>query len=109
MKLKSLSRDERMQLMKFVCSFAWVDLEVGTAEREFIARLMVRLKLDEDEAAQVQRWLEVPPPVDEVDPTHIPKAHRQLFLDAARELIVADGRIREEEAEAFELLDQLVR
>jgi uncharacterized tellurite resistance protein B-like protein len=109
MKLKKLSREDRMKLMKFICSFAWADLEVRTEERQYVARMIVRLHLDEDEAAQVQRWLDIPPRPEEVDPNAIPHAHRKLFLEAAREMIGADGEISEEEEETLELLEQLVR
>ncbi|NLE46963.1 MAG: TerB family tellurite resistance protein, partial [Sandaracinaceae bacterium] len=37
---KSLDREERLQLMKFITSFAWADLEVKVSERSFIKRLM---------------------------------------------------------------------
>lgn len=105
--LKTLDRDERMQLMKFVCSFAWADLDVGPQEREFVARMIVRLKLDEDEAAQCARWLEVPPGPEEVDPTRIPRAHRALFVAAATEMATADGRTDAAERESLELLQML--
>ena len=109
MKLKKLTREDRMKLMKFICSFAWADLEVRTEERQFVARMIVRLGLDEDEAAQVQRWLDIPPRAEEVDPNAIPHAHRKLFLETAREMIGADGQITEEEEETLELLEQLVK
>ena len=109
MKLKKLNREDRMKLMKFICSFAWADLEVQTEERQFVARMIVRLHLDEDEAAQVQRWLDVPPRAEEVDPNQIPREHRKLFLETAREMIGADGTITEDEEETLQLLEQLVR
>lgn len=104
-----LSREERMRLMRFVCSFAWADLEVRDAERKFIGKLIDRLGLEADEVAQVQQWLEVPPPAEEVDPTRIPQAHRALFRDAARALVTADGEVDEREAESLALLDMLMR
>ena len=106
---KRLQRTERLRLMKFICSFAWADLEVRDEERAFIAKMMKRLELDEEEEVQVQKWLELPPPPEEIDPTEVPREHRQLFIDAARAMIVADGRISEEEAEIFELFEQLIR
>lgn len=63
----------------------------------------------EDEADQVRGWVEVPPRADEVDPTDIPARHRELFLDAIRETIEADGVIVPEEREAFQLLEELMR
>ena len=47
-----------MTLMKFVCSFAWADLEVQDEERRFVAKVMNALDLSEGERAQVQSWLD---------------------------------------------------
>jgi len=107
--LDALDREDRLQLMRFVCSFAWADLEVSDGEREFIVKLVERLDLDEEERAQVAEWLEVPPRADEVDPTDIPREHRELFLDAARAMIMSDGTIEDVEAENLIIFDQLLR
>lgn len=107
--LDSLDRQERLRLMKFICSFAWADLEIQPEEREFVAKMVVRLGLDDAERAQVAGWLKVPPPIDEVDPALIPLEHRQLFLDAARATIMSDGEVDEQEAENLILLDSLLR
>jgi len=106
--LNELGREERLQLMKFVCTFAWADLKVQQAERRFIFELVQKLGLDSDEIAQVERWLSVPPPSDEVDPTEIPEAHRRLFLDVVDQLARADGRIYQRERETIALLRDLV-
>ena len=105
----SLNREDRLKLMKFICSFAWADLEVRDEERKFIAKMVAQLGLDEDEMSQVQQWLIVPPSAEELDPGQIPPEHKQLFLDAARAVIVADGTVGQEEAETLALLDLLVR
>jgi hypothetical protein len=107
--ISKLSRPDRMRLMRFVCSFAWADLEVQTEERAFVARLMDKLKLDDEERKQVRQWLKVPPPPEEVDPNQVPKAHRQLFLDTVRELVAADKVLAPDERENLSLLEQLLR
>jgi uncharacterized tellurite resistance protein B-like protein len=107
--LEALNRDDRLQLMRFVCSFAWADLEVSKVEREFILTMVIRLGLDAEEQAQVAQWLEVPPRADELDPADIPREHRQLFLDAARAMIVSDGDVDDVEAENLIILEQLLR
>ncbi len=107
--IQRLDREDRIRLMKFICSFAWADLEVQDAEREFIGKLVNQLELDEAERKQVDGWLEVPPPADELDPAEIPVAHRELFLETARAMIVSDGRIDRDEAENFALFEMLVR
>lgn len=106
--LNDLSKGDRLRLMKFVCSFAWADLEVADAERQFISKLMRKLKLDEDEKKQVEEWLDLPPSPEELDPSQIPEAHKSLFLTTAREMIEADGTVAEEELENFDLLQQLL-
>lgn len=107
--LKKLDREDRLRLMKFVCSFAWADLEVQDAERQFVGRLVDTLGLDGEERAQVEGWLEVPPKPEEVDPAEIPPAHRQLFLDAAKAMIAADGKLSEDEIENFAIFELLVK
>lgn len=107
--ISKLNRSERLRLMKFVCSFAWADLEVQSEERSFVARLVEKLNLDEQERAQVARWLEVPPPPEEVDPTNVPREHRKLFLDTVRQLVAADRKLDPEEKETLQLFEQLLR
>ncbi len=98
----------RMRLMKFVCSFAWADLQVNVAERAFVAQLIRRLSLDEDERKQVREWLDIPPPPESVDPRLIPEAHRKLFLQSIEGVIIADGEIAPEEKENLEILQELL-
>src|SRR3954470_7210350 len=107
--MQKLKPKDRLRLMKFVCSFVWADLEVKDSERKFVARMVKKLHLDEAERAQVRSWLEVPPPAEEVDPTTIPKEHRQLFLDTVRDVIRADGEVAQDEWENLALFEQLLR
>lgn len=107
--LSQLTRTERLRLVRFVCSFAWADLEINDAERDFVHDLIRRLDLDENEAAQVQGWLTVPPAPEEVDPMEIPVEHRKVFLDTMLALVAADGELADAETESFNLLSQLVR
>ena len=107
--LSNLSKDDRLLLLKFVCAFAWADLEVKESERKFVHRLVKRLELTTDEARQVDGWLDVSPAPSEIDPNLIPRKHRQLFIDAARATIFADGQVDAEERENLELLKQLLK
>jgi hypothetical protein len=106
--LEKLPPHELMRLMKFVCSFAWSDHEVKQQERDFVARFTKKLNLKEEDAKRVEDWLNVPPPVEEIDPTEIPRQHKQLFLDAIRALIGSDGEVSLEEREDLELFTQLI-
>ncbi len=106
--LRELSREERLLLLRFVCAFAWADLEVREQEREFVGRLVERLGLADDERALVEEWLEFGVPPEEVDPNRIPPRHRELFLRCARGVISVDGVVDPNEAENLALLEQLL-
>lgn len=106
--LGKLDRQDRMRLMKFVCSFAWADLRIADPERTFVRKMMRKLKLDEQDANQVEQWLELPPRADEVDPNDIPREHRAVFLQTVKDVIGVDGEISEEERENLALLEQLL-
>lgn len=105
--LEDLTREDRLRLMKFVCSFAWADLEIQDDERQFVNKMIAKLSLEEDRA-QIEGWLRSPPPAEDVDPTRVPQKHRQLLLDAAKAVFNADGVIDPKERENFELLEQLL-
>jgi uncharacterized tellurite resistance protein B-like protein len=106
--LNTLSPEDRLRLVKFVCSFAWADLEVNDAERGFLQDLVRRLSLDGDEAAEVEAMLRSPPAPEDVDPLDVPAEHRQLFLDTVLQMMAADGELSEAEAENYNLLSQLL-
>jgi uncharacterized tellurite resistance protein B-like protein len=103
----SLPREDRLRLMKFVCSFAWADLEIQDEERDFVAKMIERLDL-EDDRKQIEGWLKHPPAPEEVDPTDVPQEHREMFLDAVRKLVAADDRIDPKEAETLAIFEQLL-
>jgi len=107
--LDELDARQRLQLMQFVCSFAWADLKVQNEEREFVRRMVERLDLGPEEREQVRGWLESPPPVESIDPTSVPPAHRKLFLEAIEGLVTADGEIAPEERDSLALLRELFR
>lgn len=104
-----LSPAERMNLLKFVCSFAWTDLRVAQAERDLVMRIAGRLNLTDAEVKRVAEWLRVPPRADDIDPSSVPKEHRQLFLQAAELAIQADGRVVPAERDALALFRNLLR
>jgi uncharacterized tellurite resistance protein B-like protein len=106
--IKNLDHEDRLRLMRFVCSLAWADLEVRPKERAFVKKMVKRLHLDEAEAKLVDGWLEVPPPAEEVDPAKVPHKHRKVFLEAVRAMAKADGEVDAEESESLALLEQLL-
>ena len=106
--LEQLDRRDRMRLMKFVCSFAWADLEVRDEERAYVKGLIERLALDAGEQERVEKWLEVPPTLESIDPTLVPNEHRQLFVDEIKGVIISDGEISPEEFENLKIFEALV-
>jgi len=106
--LLDLSPADRLRLMQFVCSFAWADLEVRPEERAFVRELVQRLGLGPDEEIRVQQWLEVPPEPESLDPTQVPRAHREAFVQAIEGLIESDGEVAQEERESLALFKQLL-
>jgi hypothetical protein len=107
--LQELSREERLLLMRFVCSFAWAELEIKQEERELVASLIQRLQLDDDEKRQVLQWLDSPPPPESVDPNLVPREHRMKFLRAVESTVAVDGEISPEERENLVLFAHLIR
>ncbi len=107
--LARLDSTERLRLLRFVASLAWSDLTLRAGERAYVHRLVSRLHLTPEEAAKVEGWLKEPPSADIVDPKSIPHEHRQLFLEAVREMMDADGGATPEERETYSLLQQLTR
>lgn len=106
--IQKLNHEDRLRLMRFVCSLAWADLEVHQKERRFVHRMVKKLELDEKEAKLVEGWLEVPPRAEEVDPANVPHQHRKLFLETVRAVAMADGQIDDSEKESLELLEALL-
>lgn len=106
--LEVLNARERLNLLKFVCSFAWADLEIRPQERAFIQRLVERLELAAEEVERVGRWLELPPSPDAVDPAQIPARHKDLFLSVLDGVIRSDGEVAMEEREHFALLREML-
>jgi uncharacterized tellurite resistance protein B-like protein len=107
--VRDLSSGERLLLLRFVCSFAWADLEVGPEERNFLSRLIRRLELGEDERRQVEAWLVEPPPLESVDPALVPREHRVQFMRAIESVIAVDGVVAPSEREQLFALAKLLR
>lgn len=93
-----------MLLLRFVCAFAWTDLEVTDKERRFVKRLVARLGLTGEDAEHLDEWLHVAPAPSSVDPKRVPPEHRRVFVEAVRAMIYADGNVDEEERAQFEKL-----
>lgn len=106
--LRALAREDRMLLLKFVCSFAWADLQIQPEERRTIGALVERLELDEAEVEIVAGWLEVPPDPEGVDPQLVPQEHRSAFVKAIENVITADGMVTPREREQLVLLAQML-
>ena len=106
--MDQLDRDDRLRLVKFVCSFAWADLEIHPEERIFINDIVRSLELNDEDQSKVERWMAVPPSPESIDPTRIPLAQRKLFLDSIEGVIISDGKVSPEERENLALLKDLL-
>jgi uncharacterized tellurite resistance protein B-like protein len=104
-----LGPGERRKLLQLVTSVAWSDLRITAGEIAYVHRLVSRLHLSAAEAREVEQWLKAPPPPEDVDPTTIPRSHREIFLGAVHELVEADGGASPEEKETLALLEALTR
>lgn len=106
--LNQLSDEEKLRLLRFMCAFAWADLEIAEKERDFVLDLIGRMGLPAEEAELASTWLDHPPREDELDPYDIPDAHRKLFLEAALEMVGVDGVVDKMEAENFVIFEALM-
>jgi hypothetical protein len=106
--LSDLDSSERLLLLKFVCAFAWSDLAVQSQERQFVKKLVRRLRLSPADTELVDSWLTEPPTPDEVDPQAVPSRHRRLFLEYTKQLIETDGVVDEHEAELYAALEEIL-
>jgi uncharacterized tellurite resistance protein B-like protein len=103
--LESLTRAERLQLIKFVSAAVWADLEVNPSEKTYLLDLALRMGLPGEDMSE---WLEKPPPPEEVDPNRIPPEHRRIFLEAMEHAMRADRAIDSPELESLRLLRELL-
>ncbi len=106
--LKDLSHDEKLRLLRFLCSFAWADLDIDDEERALVARFIDAMGLDPEDAELAMGWLDHPPPEDDLDPYDIPDEHKKLFLEAALAMMGADGVVDTMEVESFALFEALM-
>jgi uncharacterized tellurite resistance protein B-like protein len=105
--MKRLPAADRKKLLELVCSLAWSDLRVTPPERALLERILTAVAVSEEERVQARKWLEVPP--GNVDPTEVPREHRRLFLEAARAMIEADGRVVPAERDSLAVLAELLQ
>jgi uncharacterized tellurite resistance protein B-like protein len=91
--LNEMTREERLLLLRFVCSFAWADDQMREEERALVRHYVDKLRLDDIEQRQVQAWLRRPPPAESVDPDRVPARHRVAFVRAIESIIAVDGEI----------------
>jgi tellurite resistance protein len=92
-----LSENERVDLVRFLCSFAWADGEVQAEERAVLGRVIDGLSLDPGRHAEVTAWLSEAPDMDGFDFGAIAEDKRAVFLDLAFEVAAAHGGLGGEE------------
>ena len=104
--LDQLNPEQRLLLLRFLASFAWVDGEVTDSERRFVRRIAGRFDLAPDDAKEVESWLLIPPA--EPDPASIPVEHRRAFVEAVRAMMFMDGKVDPSEEAQFESLRRIL-
>jgi tellurite resistance protein len=104
-----LTTDEKLSVMRFICAFAWADLEIQNDEVKLINQIMQALELDKKHYQTVYQWLKRPPRAEDVDPFTIPDNLKEIILDAATGVILADGELQDSEMEMLELLQNILQ
>jgi uncharacterized tellurite resistance protein B-like protein len=102
--MKGLQSEERMKLLRLVCAMAWADSEIQQQEKGFIAKLVFKMGAPAAEIRQVKKWLEQPPPDEDIDPNSIPQDHREMFFEACKGVMAADGTVTDAEKAELENL-----
>jgi uncharacterized tellurite resistance protein B-like protein len=102
-----MTDEQRRTLLNLWCRVARADGFVDDAELMRLSKLFYRLAEDLVSAGEVDRWLEDgPPPVSEL----LPAALAPMFLEHAREIMLADREIEpSESALVRELLSSYFR
>jgi hypothetical protein len=106
-KMEELLREEKLQVLRFICAFAWADLEIREEERALVNRFIEAIDLPKDCYQQVYSWLDHPPRPEEIDPYDIPTELRTAVLYAAEAMMVTDGDVDSRELELLQLLKSL--
>ena len=106
--LEELTVEEKLRLVRFMCAFAWADLDVSEREQALLSALIRKLDLPDEARLEAESWIEHPPDEEELDPNDIPLAQRRLFVSAATEIIGVDGVIDGMEVENLALFDALL-
>lgn len=106
--IENCTSEEKMQIMRFIYAFAWADLKIVQAEKQFILRFCNNLQLNEEERQEVLSWLEQPQHPEDIDPFSIPEHLRAYVLKAARAISIVDGDFDEKEAELLEILENIL-
>jgi len=106
--LDKIDKTTRLRLLRIVAAAAWLDGEVQDRERAFVEKLLAKIPMGDDERKTVRGYLDAPPHPAEVDPTKIPREHRETLMELVSELVHADGTVGDEELEAFHELEALL-
>ena len=104
----TLTSEEKLQIMRFVCAFAWADLKVVAAEKKLIERFSNILSLTESEKQSVASWVAHPPRPEEIDPYQISDHLKETIITAAQAVSIVDGDFDPKEADLLDLLKSIL-
>ena len=105
--MTDLLADEKLQIMRFVCAFAWADLKIHEAERSLINRFMDALEVNEAGRQAIEDMMKRPPRPEDIDPYDLAPELRETVIQAAEAMTVTDGEISPREKELMSLLRDL--
>lgn len=105
--MNDLLADEKLQIMRFVCAFAWADLKIHEAERALINRFIDALEINEEGKIAVEDMMKRPPRPEDIDPYDLAPELRETVIQAAEAMTVTDGEISPREKELMKLLRDL--
>lgn len=103
MDVDGLTEAERVDLVRFLCSFAWADGEVQAQERTVLERVLGGVGLSAEARAKAAAWLLAPPDMDGFDFAAIGADKRALFIDEAFEVAAADEALAAEEVRHLQM------
>lgn len=98
-----LTESERLELMRFLCSFAWADGVVQPQEKTVLERILGSLELSAEAHAEAEGWLTAAPSVQGRALRSIDEKKRATFIDGAYEVAAADGEIAADELEHLKM------
>jgi len=102
-----LSNDAAFELCKAILQLVFADFQASEEETSYVRRLGHQLQLNTAQLAACEVWLSQQAPLPAPDFTVL-KAHSGAVLKCAADVIVADGKVLEDERTVLQQLAQML-